>query len=56
VLIGAQGTETVTAGEWATKLGTIGYEILCGIGPRVPRITRAGSADGSGAVDSSARA
>jgi alanine racemase len=37
VLIGTQGTETVTAQEWATRLGTIAYEIVCGIGPRVPR-------------------
>ena len=26
-----------TAEEWACHLGTIGYEIVCGIGPRVPR-------------------
>ena len=38
VLIGAQGDERVTAEEWAERLGTIAYEIVCGIGPRVPRV------------------
>ncbi len=38
VLIGRQGTEEVTAGEWADLLGTISYEVLCDIGPRVPRL------------------
>ena len=37
VLIGRQGDERITAEEWAAHLGTIGYEIVCGIGPRVPR-------------------
>ena len=37
VLLGAQGDEHVTAQEWATKLGTIAYEIVCGISARVPR-------------------
>jgi len=37
VLIGSQGAETVTAQEWAERLGTISYEILCRIGPRLPR-------------------
>jgi len=37
VLIGSQGTEAVTAQEWADRLGTISYEILCRIGPRLPR-------------------
>jgi alanine racemase len=37
VLLGAQGDESVTAEEWAERLDTIGYEIVCGIGPRVPR-------------------
>ena len=36
-LIGRQGDAEVTAEEWAERLGTIGYEIVCGIGPRVPR-------------------
>jgi alanine racemase len=37
VLIGRQGDEVVTADEWAARLSTIAYEIVCGIGPRVPR-------------------
>jgi len=37
VLIGRQGDETITATEWAERLDTIGYEIVCGIGSRVPR-------------------
>jgi len=37
VLIGSQGDETVSAAEWAERLGTISYEILCRIGPRVAR-------------------
>jgi alanine racemase len=37
VLLGSQGDESVTAEEWAELLDTIGYEIVCGIGPRVPR-------------------
>ncbi len=37
VLIGAQGDERITAAEWATRLGTIAYEITCGISARVPR-------------------
>jgi alanine racemase len=38
VLLGRQGDEEITADEWADMLGTISYEILCGIGPRVPRV------------------
>jgi alanine racemase len=37
VLLGRQGDETVSAAEWAAKLGTIPYEVCCGIGDRVPR-------------------
>lgn len=37
VLLGRQGEAEVTADEWATLLGTISYEVVCGIGPRVPR-------------------
>jgi alanine racemase len=32
------GTERVGAEEWAAKLGTISYEIVCGISARVPRL------------------
>jgi len=38
VIIGAQGSERITAEEVAEKLGTISYEVLCGIGKRVPRV------------------
>ena len=37
VLIGRQGEHAVTADAWADALGTIGYEIVCGIGARVSR-------------------
>lgn len=39
VLIGSQGEETILAEELATRLGTINYEITCGISGRVPRET-----------------
>lgn len=38
VLLGRQGDEEVTANEWGERLGTIGYEVVCGIGARVPRV------------------
>ena len=38
VLLGRQGDEVITADEWADNAGTISWEILCGIGARVPRI------------------
>jgi alanine racemase len=37
VLIGNQGDESVTAEEWADRLGTIGYEVVCGISARIER-------------------
>ncbi|MGH8913633.1 MAG: alanine racemase [Acidimicrobiia bacterium] len=37
VLLGRQGDAEVTADEWAAWLQTILYEVVCGIGPRVPR-------------------
>ncbi len=41
VLIGTQdgpdGRQRIRAEEWADRLGTIGYEIVCGISGRVPR-------------------
>lgn len=42
VLLGRQGDEAVTANEWGDRLDTIGYEVVCGIGPRVPRVYRGG--------------
>ncbi len=46
VLIGRQGDEEITADEWAGLLGTISYEVLCDIGPRVPRLTVEGDRSG----------
>jgi alanine racemase len=37
VLLGSQGDEQVTPEEWAAKLDTIAYEVVCAIGPRVER-------------------
>jgi alanine racemase len=38
VLIGEQGGERITAWDWAEALGTISYEIVSRIGPRVERV------------------
>ena len=46
VLIGEQGGHRVGVEEWAEHLGTIGYEIVCGISARVPRI-EIGDPDGA---------
>ncbi len=37
-LIGAQAGAAVTADDWASWLGTINYEVTCGVGARVPRV------------------
>jgi alanine racemase len=37
VLLGSQEGEEITADEWAEELETISYEVVCSIGPRVPR-------------------
>jgi len=37
ILIGTQGSQSISANEIAAKLETIGYEIVCGISARVPR-------------------
>jgi alanine racemase len=37
VLLGWQDDAEITADDWARALGTISYEVVCGIGPRVPR-------------------
>jgi alanine racemase len=51
-LLGRQGDDVITTDDWATRLGTIGYEILCGIGPRVPRVyTEAGRPGGPAVVE-----
>jgi alanine racemase len=38
VLLGRQGEHEITADHWARLLDTISYEIVCGVGPRVPRV------------------
>jgi alanine racemase len=38
VLLGSQGNEEISADDLADIVGTIGYEIVCGIGKRVPRV------------------
>lgn len=38
VLLGGQGSETISAIEWAEKLGIISYEVTTRLGPRVPRV------------------
>jgi alanine racemase len=40
VLIGSQGDATITADDWAARLDTISYEIVTGLGPRLPRLHR----------------
>lgn len=42
VLVGRDGPEEISAEELAGKLGTISYEILCGVSARVPRVYRDG--------------
>jgi alanine racemase len=37
VLLGRQGDQEITADEWADRLGTINYEVVCVFGPRLPR-------------------
>ncbi len=38
VLIGSQGKERITAEELARLSNTISYEIVCGLGSRIPRV------------------
>lgn len=38
VLIGRQGDKEISADEMANKIGTISYEVFCGVSKRVPRI------------------
>ena len=37
MLIGAQGDERILCEEVAQRLGTINYEVTCGLSARVPR-------------------
>ncbi len=38
-LLGQDGTEHISADDWATTLNTISWEILCGFKHRLPRLT-----------------
>ena len=38
VLIGRQGAEMITADGLAAWMGTINYEVVCGVSERVPRV------------------
>lgn len=40
VLLGEQGGDRIRAEDWADRLGTIGYEVVCGISARIPRVVR----------------
>lgn len=37
-VVGRDGAEEITWDDWGDKLGTISYELVCGIGKRVPRV------------------
>ncbi|MBK5258808.1 MAG: alanine racemase [Thermoanaerobaculia bacterium] len=38
VLLGSQESETISPEEIAAKIGTISYEVFCGVSARVPRV------------------
>ena len=38
VLLGRRGGERLLAEDWARALGTINYEVTCGLSQRVPRV------------------
>lgn len=37
VLLGRQEEDVISADEWATDMGSITWEVVCTVGPRVPR-------------------
>lgn len=43
-LLGRDGDERILAEDLAAALGTINYEVTCGLLPRVPRVTSGGAA------------
>jgi alanine racemase len=49
VLIGSQGEATIGAWDWARNLGTLAHEVVCRIGPRVPRVVVDSDRDGAAA-------
>jgi alanine racemase len=42
VIIGSQGMNRINAEDVAADLGTLSYEVTCGISERVPRVTTGG--------------
>ncbi len=48
VLIGRQGEDRITADDVAERWGTIGYEVVCGLGARVPRYHLSGTTGPAG--------
>jgi alanine racemase len=40
VLLGRQGDQEITAWEWAERVNSIAYEVVCGVSSRVPRVYR----------------
>jgi alanine racemase len=40
VLIGSQGVESLTVDNLAAQWRTVNYEVVCGLGARVPRVYR----------------
>ena len=40
VLLGREGPDRITAWDLARAADTIAYEVVCGIGARVPRVYR----------------
>lgn len=54
VLLGEQGQESITAQEWAERLDTIAYEVVCGFSVRLPRVVRGGQVSTTDAPGGSA--
>jgi alanine racemase len=48
-LIGTDGPETIGLDEVAARCGTISYEVLSGLGPRLPRVLLGGTPQGTSA-------
>jgi alanine racemase len=38
VIVGRQGEEGIRPGDLAEVWGTVGYEVVCGLSARVPRL------------------
>jgi alanine racemase len=38
VLLGSQGNDRITAEEIAARIGTIAYEVVARVSPRLPRV------------------